>query len=51
MYVENGLITPLAAGNLFVGCMVSGLRTDKVWRLLVPLLPKINVCQAGKNRS
>ncbi|MBU2551982.1 MAG: TRAP transporter large permease [Proteobacteria bacterium] len=38
MNVEIGLITPPAAANLFVGCMVSGLTIDKIWKPLIPFL-------------
>jgi len=35
---EIGLITPPVAGNLFVGCMISGLTIDQIWKPLVPFL-------------
>jgi len=38
MNVEIGLITPPAAANLFVGCMVSELTIDQIWKPLVPFL-------------
>jgi C4-dicarboxylate transporter DctM subunit len=41
MNVEIGLITPPAAANLFVGCMVSGLTIDEIWK---PLLPFLLIC-------
>lgn len=35
---EIGLITPPVAGNLFVGCMITGLTIDQIWKPLVPFL-------------
>jgi C4-dicarboxylate transporter DctM subunit len=54
--VEIGLITPPFAGNLFVGCMITGLTIDQIWKpmlffllvcfpvlLLVTLFPQISL--------